>query len=119
MLEMVKQDIVPAVSDYVAELCTNVAAKQAISDKLPCKTEKNIIEKLSEGNDKVSALAEKLEGELKKVDMNAVKESSQAMAHKIIPLMEETRKVVDSMEKITSSDYWPYPTYFDLLYSVK
>jgi glutamine synthetase len=119
MLEMVKQDIVPAVSDYVAELCTNVAAKQAISDKLPCKTEKDIIEKLSEGNDKVSALAEKLEGELKKVDMNAVKESSQAMAHKIIPLMEETRKVVDSMEKITSSDYWPYPTYFDLLYSVK
>jgi glutamine synthetase len=119
MLEMVKQDIIPAVSDYVAELCTNVAAKQSISDKLPCKTEVKLIENLSEGNDKASALAEKLEGELKKIDMEKVKESSQAMAHKVIPVMEDLRKVVDGMEKITSSDYWPYPTYFDLLYSVK
>jgi glutamine synthetase len=64
-------------------------------------------------------LAEKLEGELKKIDMEKVKESSQAMAHKVIPVMEDLRKVVDGMEKVTSSDYWPYPTYFDLLYSVK
>jgi glutamine synthetase len=119
MLEMVKQDIIPAVSDYVADLCANVGAKQAISEKIACKTEKNLIEKLSEGNDKASALVEKLESELAKVDMEKVKESSQAMAHKVIPVMEELRKVVDGMEKITSSDYWPYPTYFDLLYSVK
>jgi glutamine synthetase len=119
MLEMVKQDIIPAVSDYVAELCTNVAAKQAVCKDLPCTTEKNIIKQLSSGNDKVTALVEKLEGELAAIDMSDVRASSQAMAHKVIPVMEEMRAVVDGMEKITSSDYWPYPTYFDLLYSVK
>ena len=51
--------------------------------------------------------------------MNEVVPASQAMAHKVIPVMEEMRTVIDGMEKITSSEYWPYPTYFDILYSVK
>lgn len=119
MLEMVKQDIIPAVSDFVAELCTNVAAKQAVCETLPCDTEKALITRLAEANDRVSVLVEKLETTLAGIDMDQVGPASQAMAHKVIPVMQELRKVVDGMEKITSSDYWPYPTYFDLLYSVK
>jgi glutamine synthetase len=119
MLEMVKQDIIPAVSDYVADLCTNVAAKQSVNAKLACAAEKKSIDTLSAATDELSVLVEKLEGVLAGINMEDVKESSQAMAHKVIPVMGEIRKVVDSMEKITSSDYWPYPTYFDLLYSVK
>ncbi len=119
MLEMVKQDIIPSVSDFVAELCTNVAAKQAVCEAIPCTTEKDLIMQLAESNDKLSALVVKLEGELSKINADDIVPASQAMAHKVIPVMEEMRKVVDSMEKITSSDYWPYPTYFDLLYSVK
>ena len=41
------------------------------------------------------------------------------MAHVIIPGMDELRRYVDEMETLTSADYWPYPTYFDLLYSVR
>ena len=41
------------------------------------------------------------------------------MAHIIIPDMEEIRKYVDEMETLTSSDYWPYPSYYDILYGVK
>ena len=51
--------------------------------------------------------------------MEKVVPASQAMAHTVIPDMEEVRSYVDEMESLTSSDYWPYPTYFDLLYSVK
>ena len=119
LLEMVKQDIIPAVSDYVADLCTNVAAKQAVNDSIPCNTERDIIMKLSEGNDKLSSLVVKLEDELGAIVMDEVIPASQAMAHGVIPIMEEMREIVDGMEKITSSEYWPYPTYFDLLYSVK
>lgn len=119
MLEMVRQDIIPAVSDYVAELCTNIAAKQAVCEEIPCETEKTLVKRLAASNDRASSLAAKLEEELTAIDMSAVVPASQAMAHKVIPVMEELRKVVDGMEKLTSSDYWPYPTYFDLLYSVK
>ncbi|MGN0813985.1 MAG: glutamine synthetase III [Candidatus Coproplasma sp.] len=119
MVEMVKRDILPAVSDFVAELCTNVAAKQAVCESIPCATEKKLITSLASLNDQTSELCEELEGILKSIDMSDEKSASQAMAHKVVPQMEKVRSVVDEMEKLTSADYWPYPTYFDLLYSVK
>ena len=119
LLEMAKQDIIHAVSDYVAELCANVAAKQAVNDSIPCNTERDLIMRLAEGNDKLSALIIRLEDILGDIDMEEVVPASQAMAHEVIPVMEEMRHIIDGMEKITSSEYWPYPTYFDLLYSVK
>ena len=119
LLQMVRQDIIPAVSDYAAELCANVAAKQSVNDSIPCNTERDLIMKLSEGNDRLSALADRLEDILDGIVMSEVIPASQVMAHEVIPVMEEIRAVADGMEKITSSEYWPYPTYFDLLYSVK
>lgn len=119
MIEMAKRDIIPAVSDFVATLCQNVAAKQAVCDKIPFKTEKDLIEKLAKLNDLTSAAVAKLEKDLKGVDKHDVRPASQAMAHTVIPEMEGVRKLVDEMETLTSSDYWPYPTYFDILYSVK
>ncbi len=117
MLEMAKRDIIPAVSDFVADLCQNLAAKQTVAS-LPCETENKLIKRLAELNDEASAAVEKLEGDLKKIDKNDFRKSSQAMAHVIIPDMESVRKSVDEMETLVSSDYWPYPTYFDLLYNV-
>lgn len=119
MIEMAKRDIIPAVSDFVATLCQNVAAKQAVCDKIPFRTEKDLIEKLAKLNDLTSAAVAKLEKDLKGIDKHAVRPASQAMAHTVIPDMDEVRKLVDEMETLTSSDYWPYPTYFDILYSVK
>lgn len=119
MLEMAKRDIIPAVSDFIAELCQNLASKQAISSKLPCKTETELIEKLSELNDKEFETITKLERDLKKIDKDDVIPASQAMAHVIIPDMEKVRQYADEMETLTSSEFWPYPTYFDILYGVK
>ncbi|MDE6075350.1 MAG: glutamine synthetase III [Clostridia bacterium] len=118
MLEMVKRDIVPAVSDYVANLCTNIAAKLSVNEELPCKGEKQTVTTLATLNDEVCTLCEKLEGELKGINLSDVRAASQSMAHRIIPVMEDIRARVDKMETLTAADYWPYPTYFDMLYSV-
>ena len=45
--DMVKRDILPAVSSYVAELASGVATKKAISDDIPCEAELDIIKRLS------------------------------------------------------------------------
>ncbi len=119
MIEMARRDIIPAVSDFVADLCQNVAAKQAVCDKIPFETEKNLIARLAELNDGTSAAVTKLENDLKAIDKSNVLEASHAMAHTVVPDMEEIRKLVDEMETLTSADYWPYPSYFDILYSVK
>ena len=119
MIEMVKQDIIPAVSDFVAELCQNAASKQAISSKIPMNTELQLIDRLADLNDKTFAAVNKMESDLKGIKMGDIASSSQAMAHTIVPDMDAVRKLVDEMEKLTSSDFWPYPTYYDLLYSVR
>lgn len=119
MIEMVKRDVIPCVSDFIAELCQNAASKQSLGVKIPCRTEMKLIERLAELNDKASDAVEKLEADLKQIDKEDVKSASNAMAHIIIPDMEAVRACVDEMETLTSADYWPYPTYYDLLYSVK
>ena len=119
MVEMAKRDVIPAVSDFIAELCGNLAAKRAVYDELPCETEKKLISRLSALNDEASLIVEKLESDLKNIDMREIVSSAQAMAHTVIPDMDKLRNCVDEMETLTSSDYWPYPSYFDILYGVK
>jgi glutamine synthetase len=38
------------------------------------------------------------------------------MRDRVIPAMAELRAVADQLEMLTASDYWPYPTYGDMLY---
>ena len=37
----------------------------------------------------------------------------------VFTVMEALRAAVDKLETITSAGYWPYPSYTDLLFSVK
>lgn len=119
MIEMAKRDIIPAVSDFVAELCCNVSAKRGAFEGIPCRTEEELVKKLSILNDETFIAVEKLEADLKAIDKNDVLPASQAMAHRIVPDMDEVRRLADEMETLTSADYWPYPTYFDILYGIK
>ncbi len=119
MLEMAKQDILPAVTSYVKELTDTALAKKALSDKIPTSVEEELITTLS--NDLVS-FAEKIETlEEVVVKANAI-ETAQEKAnyyHDVVfAAMNELRAVSDEMETITSSDYWPYPTYDELLFGV-
>ncbi len=118
MAEMAKQDIYPAVNGYIAELCSVIAAKRAVSEKFACKTDVALADQLCTMNDALMAAIKKLETDLAEMP-EGERAASQKMAHVVVPDMEEVRRLADGMEKLCSSDYWPYPTYTDLLYSVK
>ncbi len=118
MLEMGKQDIYPAVNGYIAELCSVIAAKRAVSEKLACGADETLAEKLSTMNEALAAAMKKLEKDLSEMPAGEGP-ASQKMAHVVVPDMEAVRALADSMEKLCSSDYWPYPTYTDLLYSIR
>ena len=118
MLEMARQDIYPAVNGYIAELCSVIASKQTISSKISCGADITLAEKLSTMNEAMANAMKKLETDLSEMPA-AIGPASQKMAHVIVPDMEAVRALADSMEKLTSSDYWPYPSYTDMLYSIK
>ena len=118
--DMVKRDILPAVSSYVAELASGVATKKAISDDIPCEAELDIIKRLSGLQDcaykKLAALDNAIIG-VKEVGEDPI-EVATYYKDSVIPAMTELRAVVDEMETLVSSDYWPYPSYGDLMFRV-
>ena len=118
MLEMGKQDIYPAVNAYVAELCSVIAAKRAVSEKMSCKADTALAEQLSKMNDAFADAMKKLERDLSEMPAGEGP-ASQKMAHVIVPDMDAVRTLADGMEKLCASDYWPYPTYTELLYSIR
>ena len=118
MLEMGKQDIYPAVNAYVAELCSVIAAKRAVSEKMSCKADTALAEQLSKMNDAFADAMKKLEKDLSEMPAGEGP-ASQKMAHVIVPDMDAVRTLADGMEKLCASDYWPYPTYPELLYSIR
>ena len=118
MLEMGRQDIYPAVNAYIAELCSVIAAKRAVSEKMACKADTALAERLSKMNEAFAEAMKKLEKDLSEMPAGEGP-ASQKMAHVVVPDMEEVRRLSDGMEKLCSSDYWPYPTYTDLMYSIR
>ena len=118
MLEMGRQDIYPAVNGYIAEICSVIAAKRAVSEKFACAADTALAEQLSLMNEALMQALKKLEKDLREMPAG-VGPASQKMAHVIVPDMEAVRTVADGMEQLCSSDYWPYPTYEDLLYSIR
>ncbi len=118
MIEMARQDVYPAVNGYLSELCGTIAAKQAVSEKFPVGEDMKVAEKLAVMNDAMMSAVAKLEKDLNEMP-EGERPASQKMAHVVLPDMEQVRRIVDGMETICSSDYWPYPTYTDILYSVK
>ncbi len=121
MSGMVRQDVIPAVSGYLAELAGAVSAKQAVVKGLSCKAETALVEKLSGLLDETYERVEFLDGKLADVKENAggnILAEAAYYRDTVIPAMNRLRDVVDQMEVNTSSEYWPYPSYGDLMFRV-
>lgn len=120
MLDMAKKDIIPAVTSYVKELTDTALAKQALSTAIPVTLETNLITDLSQKlvcfADKVADLENDLikAGELES-DMQAY---ADFYCDTVFADMQALRAIGDDMETETASDYWPYPSYGEMLFGV-
>ena len=120
MLEMVRQDIMPAVTKYIKALSDEVIAKKQIMSNVSCEYEEALIPKLSDGVTALFTKAEKLEDDVK--DAHAISDAlkqAEFYHDTVLELMGEIRAVADEMETYTSKEYWPFPTYGDLLFSIQ
>ena len=80
----------------------------------------DLVTKLSGLTDQIAEKTDELESavlELKNAE--SVKEESFAIRDTILGKMAALRAVADEAETQTSSDYWPFPTYGELLFGVK
>ncbi len=120
MIDMAKKDIIPAVTAYVKDLTDTALAKKALSDDLPVELETELIESLSKELIQFSNKTKEIEEALNKA--NELKINLQACANfycdEIFTKMQELRALGDDMEAHTGAEYWPYPSYAEMLFSV-
>ncbi len=119
MIDMAKKDILPAVSKYSHELSDTVIAKAACGD-IESGYEKELLAKVSKLNTSAYKKTEKLEqAVLKAKEISETQELSMYYKDAVFAAMSELRITVDELETMVPADIWPYPSYGDMLFSVK
>ena len=120
MVEMARTQISPAVNVYTMEIAKTIAAKKAVDSSLTCVYESSLVKRLSTLTDRIAIKTEELEDALVELH-NAEEIISEAdmIRDSVLVRMGELRVACDEAETITAKKYWPFPTYGDLLFSVK
>ena len=118
LIEMIKRDIIPAVSSYVSVLCDEAAKKHRMGFRGKF-VEAKIAKLLDTNNSNIDNFVDKLEKAVEKANStDELLESAKIYHDEVLFLMENIRKCADECEEITSREYWPYPSYGDLLFKI-
>jgi glutamine synthetase len=117
MVAMARELYVPALSAYSSDLAASVATKAGIG--VDAESEKDLVAKLTAGIDTIVACADKLEQVNDETqDVEDIKERDDNCKDAVIPAMDDLREAVDTMEPLCAVDYWPVPTYNQILFWV-
>ncbi len=119
MADMARKDILPAVSEYVTALCDAVAAGNAIEADMRESFEFETARELTALKAEAYKHLRELENAISHSKSIAdTTERAKFFKDGILTLMEALRCAVDRMETLTAEEYWPMPTYGDLLFGV-
>ena len=119
MVDMALKDILPAVSEYTQTLCNTLLSKKAVCKKLDCTYEEDMIAQISALSKVAYESANDLKKSLDEAD-NITDVTTLGFYYKddVLKKMSALRKAADSLEEIVSADYWPFPSYGELLFGI-
>ena len=118
MLDMVKKQILPAVTAQVHEWLDTAAMKQQLLDVKSCYESKSAA-LASDLQEAAFAASEKLKRVVQNAEKLNVESAAFCYRDEVLPLMAEIRTACDALETMTSPQYWPFPTYGKLLFGIQ
>ena len=117
MIDMANKQIIPAVIRYTKDLAdTVISVKNAGAD--PFVTEELLKATTAKLKEMKAACEHLAESEAKASAMPRGKEQAFYYREEIVTAMEKLRKPADELEGIVGKEYWPFPTYADLIFEV-
>ncbi|MBR4661376.1 MAG: glutamine synthetase type III, partial [Clostridia bacterium] len=120
MVDMAKTMIAPAVFRYAADVARDVSAIGAVDGTATCGVAKKLSSRLASLSETIRERVDALEAAV--IDLHGadgvIAESAQ-IRDTVLPKMCELRVACDEAETLTARSYWPFPTYGDILFSVK
>ena len=117
MSYMVRHMYLPALMSYSGDLANGLVAKAELG--IVSAAEKATVQQLSAGADAIYGLTLKLEEvTAKAADKANPTECCALCRDDVIPAMEALRAEVDAMERLCGEDWWPVPSYNQMLFYV-
>lgn len=123
-IDMARKQIAPAIMGYENYVLDLIKEKTAINKELninlSCEPQKELISRISTLSVKFNEYLILLEENIKKYNNNwSNLRKAKFCKNHLLKNMQSLRKYADELELILSEKYNPYPTYEDILYSVK
>ncbi|MBE6964092.1 MAG: glutamine synthetase type III [Ruminococcaceae bacterium] len=115
MVDMIRHEILPAVSGFADQLCQRAFHKEAM--QVSCRYETSTARELGRLTDALAKACDRLESDLSAIPGDTM--DAMVYCHNVlIPDMDAARATADRLEAITAAEAWPFPVYSDLLFSV-
>ena len=118
MIHMANRDIMPAINKYIGKLARNISNVAAIDASIPSDYQKHTLTKLSKNLALIDEYTTELSDKYAEViHLDDVEKQAFYIKDVLLPLMAKLRAVVDECETLMPKNYWPMPTYEELLFS--
>ena len=119
MVDMAMKDILPAVSEYAQSLANTVLAKKSACRKANAAYETEMLTKISALQASAYKSAAALQNALNETDkINGATTLAVYYKDQVLGKMQELRTAADELETLVSAEYWPFPTYGELLFGI-
>jgi glutamine synthetase len=117
MKRLVRREYLPAVNKFAAEVAEHIAQVKAVRPDADLECQEAKLTKLLDGAAEINKHLAKLH-ELHYASLEIADQQARAdmNAHEIVPVMDDLRDAVDSMEIIVERASWPVPTYNEILF---
>ena len=120
MSQMARREILPAIEKYIAFVARTANDKKALDSAIPCTYETNTVKTLSGLAGQIYERVNELDDAIVKLsDASDVIEEGYMIKDTLLVKMSELRLACDEAEVITAEDFWPFPTYGELLFGVR
>lgn len=120
MLDMSRREIIPAVARYLKDLSQTAASLKALLPTADCIMEEGLAAKISALSSSLYKKTEALNTVVLNTKAHEENIHDGALYYKnyVFQAMQELRAVADELETLVGQDYWPFPTYGDLLFKI-
>jgi glutamine synthetase len=120
MQEMVRKDLTEGIIAYEKDLTKEVIQKKSVLEGTACELECGLLKTLDDASAGISGALKKLYEDTKKAEgMEDLLGQASFYQETILKDMDELRKYADEAEAVIPDEYLSYPTYGQMLFSLR
>jgi len=116
-LDIGRRQILPSCLRYQNDLAQSISRVKSVAPDADLKPQIDLLKEISGLISTFKSRLDHLDHELAH-EGNDVLEHAKHFRDRVLPAMNDAREIADKLETVVGNDYWPLPTYAEMLYIV-